>query len=82
MGLLKKEILKVEPNEGESENDYMGRCVPAMLDEGKEQDQAVAMCMSMYGKGMKAQSEAKKEKEWQDKFDVPLKACKPKEPKK
>ena len=78
MELLKKEIIKVEPKEGENETDYMGRCVPAMLDEGKEQDQAVAMCMNMYGKGMKAQAEAKKEKDWQEKFDAPLKACKPK----
>ena len=38
----------VEPSAGESQSDFMGRCVPAMLDEGKDQDQAVAMCISMY----------------------------------
>lgn len=38
----------VEPSAGESQSEFMGRCVPAMLDEGKEQDQAVAMCISMY----------------------------------
>ena len=38
----------VEPGKGESQSDFMGRCVPAMIDEGKPQDQAVAMCISMY----------------------------------
>lgn len=38
----------VEPEAGESQSDYMGRCVPAMLDEGKPQDQAVAICISTY----------------------------------
>jgi len=38
----------VEPNAGESESDYMGRCVPYMIGEGKEQDQAVAICISTY----------------------------------
>ena len=38
----------VEPSAGESEEEFLGRCIPAMLDEGKEQDQAVAMCYSMY----------------------------------
>jgi hypothetical protein len=38
----------VEPSAGESEEEFLGRCIPAMLDEGKDQDQAVAMCYSMY----------------------------------
>jgi hypothetical protein len=38
----------IEPNAGESEEDFLNRCIPAMLEEGKEQDQAVAMCYSMY----------------------------------
>jgi hypothetical protein len=41
----------VEPTSGESESDFMGRCVPLIIDEGKEQDQAVAMCISMYEQG-------------------------------
>ena len=44
---FKKEVF-VEPNAGESESDYMGRCVPVLIDEGKEQDQAVAICISTY----------------------------------
>lgn len=43
-----KEEKFIEPNAGESEEEFLGRCVPAMLDEGKPQDQAVAMCYSMY----------------------------------
>jgi hypothetical protein len=42
----------VKPSSGESESDFMGRCVPAMIDEGKDQDQAVAMCISMYSEEM------------------------------
>ena len=46
MAFRKEEF--VEPNAGESEEEFLGRCIPAMLDEGKDQDQAVAMCYSMY----------------------------------
>jgi hypothetical protein len=38
----------VTPESGESESDYMGRCVPTLIDEGKDQDQAVAICISTY----------------------------------
>jgi hypothetical protein len=46
MAFRKEEF--VDPNPGESEEEFLGRCIPAMLDEGKDQDQAVAMCYSMY----------------------------------
>jgi hypothetical protein len=46
MAFKKEEF--VEPQAGESQEEFLGRCIPAMLDEGKEQDQAVAMCYSMY----------------------------------
>ena len=45
---------RVEPAAGETQDDFMGRCVPAMIDEGKDQDQAVAMCSSMWEKGRSA----------------------------
>ena len=38
----------VEPSAGESESEYMSRCVPTLIDEGKPQDQAVAICISTY----------------------------------
>lgn len=38
----------IEPESGESQSDYMSRCVPFQMDEGKEQDQAVAICISTY----------------------------------
>lgn len=38
----------VNPKSGESESDYMGRCVPALIGEGKDNDQAVAICISTY----------------------------------
>ena len=38
----------VEPKSGESQDEYVGRCVPVLIDEGKDQDQAVAICISTY----------------------------------
>jgi len=38
----------VNPKEGETKDDYLARCIPAMVSEGKDQDQAVAMCVSIY----------------------------------
>jgi hypothetical protein len=39
-----------KPRPGESQKDYMGRCIPYVIKDGsaKSQDQAVAMCASMY----------------------------------
>ena len=38
----------VEPRAGESEDDFIGRCVPAVMAEGKDQDQALAICYTYY----------------------------------
>ena len=38
----------VEPAAGESQDEFMGRCIPVLIGEGKDQDQAVAICISMY----------------------------------
>jgi hypothetical protein len=43
-----KEENFVEPNAGESEDEFVSRCVPILIGEGKEQEQAVAICYSMY----------------------------------
>lgn len=43
----------VKPSAGESQSDFMGRCVPVLIDEGKDQDQAVAICISMYEQDFK-----------------------------
>jgi len=47
-----------KPKEGESRKDFVGRCVPIVMDEGtaKDNKQAVAVCNSMYEK-----KESKKE---------------------
>jgi hypothetical protein len=39
----------VKPESGEDKNDFMGRCVPILIGEGKDQDQAVAVCLSYWG---------------------------------
>ena len=45
----------VKPSAGESESDFMGRCISTVMDEGK--DQAVAMCISMYEAGFEKKEE-------------------------
>src|SRR3990170_2309725 len=37
-----------DPNDYEKEDDWMAACVPMRIDEGDEQDQAVAACMNMW----------------------------------
>lgn len=41
----------VKPIAGESESDFMSRCMPVVLGEGKPEDQAAAICYSMYEQG-------------------------------
>jgi hypothetical protein len=40
------------PKKGESEEDYVSRCIPVVMEEGtaKDASQAAAMCHSMYSK--------------------------------
>lgn len=45
-----------EPTDYDNETDWMHACVPVQINEGKEQDQAVAICMQM----------------WRDKKSMPL----------
>lgn len=37
-----------KPHDGETEKDFVQRCVPVLVSEGKDQKQAVAICYSMY----------------------------------
>jgi hypothetical protein len=38
----------VEPTQGESKNDFMPRCIEYIINEGKESEQAVAICLSLW----------------------------------
>jgi hypothetical protein len=38
----------VEPTKGESKNDFMPRCIEYIINEGKESEQAVAICSSLW----------------------------------
>ena len=38
----------VEPAKGESEEEYIGRCVKVLIDEGTDQEQALAICYSKW----------------------------------
>lgn len=49
--------LFIEPKAGETQSEFLSRCIPAMIDEGKEQDQAIAMCISMYDNKNAAQEQ-------------------------
>lgn len=37
-----------DPRPGESRDDFLDRCIPQVIEEGREPDQAVAMCVSYY----------------------------------
>ena len=41
----------VEKIPGESEDDFMGRCIPTLIGEGYDQDQAAAICYTYYQEG-------------------------------
>ena len=38
----------VDPRSGESEADYVGRCIPTLIEEGFDEDQAAAICYNSY----------------------------------
>lgn len=40
-----------KPRAGESESDFVNRCTPILIGEGREQKQAVAICHSLYTEG-------------------------------
>ena len=44
----KKKIELVKPNAGESKDDFLGRCIPIVVREGKDTDQAAAICYSYF----------------------------------
>ena len=39
-----------EPEIGETEKDFLKRCIPDLIHEGREQRQAIAICYSIYRK--------------------------------
>jgi hypothetical protein len=50
---IKKDFLAfknefIEPSKGEDENDFLERCIKYVIDEGKESEQAVAICNSLW----------------------------------
>ena len=38
------------PKEGEQKNDFMKRCIPELIEEGRKQRQSIAICYSIFGK--------------------------------
>lgn len=48
---IKDIVTKPKPQEGESKDDYMARCIPMLIDEGKDKDQAVSQCSAMFDEG-------------------------------
>jgi len=44
----KKKIALVKPNAGESKDDFLSRCIPIVVREGKDTDQATAICYSYF----------------------------------
>lgn len=52
----------VEPKDNESESEFMSRCISIEMDNGYEQDQAIAMCSTKWGGFKKYSFKADKEK--------------------
>jgi hypothetical protein len=42
----------VNPRKGETEREFINRCVPLLIDEGKPQDQSIAICYSLWDEKM------------------------------
>ena len=38
----------VDPQDGETEADYIGRCIPTLIEEGFDEQQATAICYNSY----------------------------------
>jgi len=36
------------PNKNETKKDFLKRCIPQVIKEGKKQDQAIAICNSLF----------------------------------
>jgi len=45
---MSTEITKPKPEENETQEEFIGRCIPIMIDEGKPEDQAAAICHSLW----------------------------------
>ena len=37
-----------EPKKGETERDFLSRCIPMLIHEGREKSQSIAICFSVY----------------------------------
>jgi len=46
----------VDPRPGESKDDFVARCIPIIMNEGKDNEEAVAICYSMYDQAFKFES--------------------------
>ena len=44
-----------EPSSGQSENEYVSECIAQLINEGKEQDQAAAICYETWRNKMNSQ---------------------------
>lgn len=42
-----------KPRKNETEANFMKRCVPKLIEEGREQDQAVAICLTTWSDSKK-----------------------------
>lgn len=39
-----------KPKKGETEKDFVKRCIPELMHEGRPQNQSIAICFSIYSK--------------------------------
>ena len=51
-----------KPEKNETEKDFLKRCIPELINEGREQKQSVAICYSIYRKSGTGEKSPKLEK--------------------
>ena len=55
-----EDVFMPTPKKNESEEDFVARCIPILIREGKTQEQAVAQCHSMYRQAKKVKEGERK----------------------
>ena len=76
LGVSMSRVDLVDPKRNEAQDEFMARCIPVLINEGKDQDQAFAVCQSIYETKLaesytdypeSASNNAKKAIEWAEK---------------
>ena len=57
VGVTMSDLNFVKPSAGETEDEFISRCIPVLISEGKDQDQSAAICYSYWREGFEGKTE-------------------------